>query len=146
MRVVKYLVAPWVGIILYILLTINFGAMGLSPYRRLMSDRDKEKANLEKLETIHQELESLKNALLYDEDTQGVYARELGFAPGNEKFIRIVGLEDPYKRRNLPGEVITASSPEYIPDSHLRGIALAAAVLILVLLFLFDTLDFLRRR
>jgi hypothetical protein len=42
--------------------------------------------------------------------------------------------------------VITASSPEYIPDSHLRGIALAAAVLILVLLFLFDTLDFLRRR
>jgi len=144
MRAVKYLLAPWAGVVVYVLLSINFGAMGFSPYQRLLQEKEREEKNLEQLKLINQELEHTKNALLYDSDTLMVQARELGFSKKNEKFIRVVGLEDPYKRRSSPGETITASQPEYIPDTSLRILACCAAAGILVVLLLGDMLVFLR--
>jgi cell division protein FtsB len=144
MRAAKYLIALWVGVLIYALSSATSGAMGFGAYRQLEVERDKEKANIEELMLINRDLENAKDALLYDRDTLAVYAREQGFAKSDERFIRIVGLGNTPKMMTSPGRTAAAIPPEHTSDRFLHIFSFCAALTVLVCFGAYDFLNYLK--
>ena len=144
MKVVKYLFALWAAILIYTVLAFSFGARGISAYRQLQAEQARQEANIESLQMISRELENTMNSLLHDRDTLAVFARELGYATGQERFIRIVGLGGYQQTRTSAGEVLFAAVPQHIPNLALRIIAFFAGITILACMAAFDFMKILR--
>ena len=89
MRILKYLAAVWFAVIFYAVSSLFAGAAGFSTYSQLNAEKEKQIANLRKLQAINQDIRGRKEALIYDDDTISIYARELGYGGGGERFIRI---------------------------------------------------------
>jgi cell division protein FtsB len=120
MKKIKYLIPLWLGLGIYTLFSLLKGPVSISAYNQLKMERDKLKTNLTSLKFINKELENTKNALMYDRDTIAVYARDLGYSSGRERFIRIVGFEGTKKQRTEPGELFIASKPQYISEEAIK--------------------------
>ena len=146
MNAVKYLFAIWAGVLIYAVLALSFGSRGISTYRQLQAEQARQEANIESLRLINRELENTMNSLVHDEDTLAVFARELGYATAQERFIRIVGLGGYQQTRTSAGEVIFAALPRYIPNLILRIIAFFTGITILVCMVFFDFMRILRER
>ena len=146
MKSVKYLFALWAGILVYSLLSLLFGSMGLSAYSQLEQEMKKQEINTGYLMEINQDLEDTMKSLMYDKDTLSVYAREQGFAGAREKFIRIVGLSGRRNFINQAGEVTFVAEPQYAPDRTIRIIALCTAITIMICMAAFDFLKSLKER
>ncbi|MDR2052918.1 MAG: septum formation initiator family protein [Treponema sp.] len=135
MRLLKYLFPLWVVILVYSLLSFFHGSSGFSAYDGLKTERDKQLANLEALKKIRGELEGNRDALLYDEDTIAVYARELGYGMEGERFVRIAGLSKTMRRQYWAGEVAGAQMPPSMDEKTIRTISLAAGGIVLGFIF-----------
>ncbi|MDR1956633.1 MAG: septum formation initiator family protein [Treponema sp.] len=122
---VKYLIPLWVGIVVYTLFSVVRGPVGVSAYQQLRREHDKLAENMESLRRINKELEITKDALMYDKETIEIYARDLGYSNGNERFIRIVGLEGMRKPLIEPGQLLTAAEPQAISDTTIKIVAFA---------------------
>ena len=146
MKAVKYLFALWAGLLVYVSLTIVFGAVGVSAYRQLEQEQKKQELNIEALMLINSELEETVNSLRYDRDTLAVLAREQSYASPSEKFIRIVGLGLNHKPRISTGDVLYAPEPQYTPDKTLRIIAFCTGISIFLCMCVFDFLKYLDSR
>jgi cell division protein FtsB len=143
MKAEKYLFSLWVGVLIYTVLFILFGAGGFSAQHQLEKDYKMQEENLEKLKLVNWELEEAMNSLLYDKDTLTVYAREQGYASENERFVRIVGLGVSHKNRTFEGMVQFAAEPQYIPTQTLLIIAFCSGVSVFIYLAFFDVLKLL---
>jgi cell division protein FtsB len=128
----KYFAALWFAVVFYSVSSLFMGAAGFSAYRQLNAEKEKQIANLRRLEAINEEISGRKEALIYDNDTIGIYARELGYGSGKERFIRIAGLNGKAKTRISAGEPLLPVPPDYIDDKTLRiaSVALAFAMLL----------------
>lgn len=115
----------WAGIFVYTAFSIGRGPVGVLAYNQLSREHDKLVENMESLKRINKELEITKNALMYDKETIAIYARDLGYSYGNERFIRIVGLEGTKKPRIEAGELLIAAEPRYISDTTIKIVAFA---------------------
>lgn len=146
MNKVKYLFPLWAGVLVYASLSCFFGVMGISAQRQLEKEREKQEMNIEDLKRINDDLESTMNSLLYDKDTLAVYARELGYASADERFIRIVGLGVDRKSLSSAGKVVVAAAPQYTPDRSFRIIALCAGISLFICIAVSDFLKFLRNK
>ena len=146
MKLAKYLLAPWAGILIYALLSVFFGPSGLSAYRQLEREQQRQESNIENLRQINRELEDSMSSLLYDRDTLSIHARELGYASSQERFIRIVGLGVNQKNLTSHGELVIAAEPKYFPNINIRIIAVLAAISIIICLLVFDLLKRLKYR
>jgi cell division protein FtsB len=138
MRAFNYLIALWTAIAVYGVLSLLTGAIGLSAYQQLQTDRDKQWANMKTLRLINENLENTKNSLLYDRDAITVHARELGYRKKNERFIRIVGLGGEKNPHTSPGQILRAGKPDFIPDRTLKIAALCAGLVVFALLLISD--------
>ncbi|MDR2798157.1 MAG: septum formation initiator family protein [Treponema sp.] len=138
---VKYLIPIWIGIFVYTLFSIIRGPVGLSAYNELSREYDRLSENMESLKQINKELESTKNALMYDKETIAIYARDLGYSNGNEQFIRIVGLEGIRKSHLEAGELITAVKPRYISDITIKIVAFSIGAGFLLCMWIPDFLE-----
>ena len=143
MKVTKYLFAVWAGVFIYTLLSVLFGATGLSARHQLERERQRQEENIVNLIQINSELEDSMNSLLYDRDALTIHAREQGYASGQERFIRIVGIG--VNQRNLTsiGELVFATEPHYISNKTIIIIALFSVLSILICMVIFD---FLKRK
>jgi hypothetical protein len=119
---------------------VVYGAAGLLAYRELLSERDGQQENLEKLFIINAGLENIKNSLLYDRDTIAVHARELGYGGKDQRFVRIVGLRETGNNQTRPGEIVRARRPEYAEDRMLKIIALCAGAAVFAFFLVLDIL------
>jgi cell division protein FtsB len=146
MRSIKYLVALWIGVLVYGFCSFLNGATGLAAYRQLEDERTKQQKNMEVLDLINKELESAKDALLYDQDTLTSYARDLGYGEEDERFIRIVGLGNAHKQRTNPGQTVIPLPPDFVPDRTLKIISLCSALTVFICLALFDFLRFFQEK
>ncbi|MDR2159813.1 MAG: septum formation initiator family protein [Treponema sp.] len=143
MRAFKYILALWTAFAVYGIASTLFGAMGFSSFRKLETERDKQRANMENLRFINEKLENTKNSLLYDQDTIAVQARKLGYGRDNERFVRIVGLGSITNPDIAAGRLVIAERPEPVPDRTLKILSISAGAAIFAL---FLALDLLRRR
>jgi cell division protein FtsB len=125
---IKYLVPIWVSIVIYSVLSLFSGAVGISAYNQLLREREKQKQNLETLQELNQKLKGDTDALLYDSDTIAAYARELGYGRSEERFVRIVGLPNRRKQSRDPGQIISAAEPESMDESDIRFISFACGM------------------
>jgi cell division protein FtsB len=146
MRVIKYLAAVWTAVFIYGLCSFFNGATGLSAYRRLEDERLKQRKNMETLRLINRELETTKDALLYDKDTLMTYAKELGYGETHERFIRIVGLGDTKRQQTNPGHTVLAIRPDFIPDKTIKIVSLCAGLTVFISLAIFDLLRFFQEK
>ena len=144
MNVVKYLFAVWAGVLIYAILAFSFGSRGVFAYRQLQSEQARQEANIEGLQLINRELESAVNALRYDADTLSVFARELGYATAQERFIRVVGLGGYQQTRTAAGEIVFAAPPQHLPNVPLRIIAFFTGISLLVCMAAFDFMKLLK--
>ena len=140
MKAAKYLFSIWAGVLIYASLFVLFGPKGFSAQRQLEREQKKQEANIESLKLINRELEDTMNSLLYDKDTLAVYAREQGYASGQEKFIRIVGLGVNQKNTASTGRVISAAEPQYTPEKTIMIIAFCVGASIFICMAVFDLL------
>lgn len=122
------------------------GALGLSAYRHLEDERSRLQKNLEALGLINKELETAKDALLYDRDTLISHAKDMGYGEEDEHFIRIVGLGSTKKQRTNPGQTMIAIPPEFVPDKTLKIVSLCAALTVFICLAIFDLLRFFQEK
>jgi cell division protein FtsB len=138
MRACKYLLVLWTAAAVYAFLSLFTGAMGFSAYRELISERDRQRTNMEKLGRINETLENTKNSLLYDRDTISVYARELGYGEKDRRFVRIVGLGGVKRAALTPGEVVRARRPLFTGDKTIKIAALSAGGAVFALFLFLD--------
>ncbi|GHV94047.1 hypothetical protein AGMMS50293_03670 [Spirochaetia bacterium] len=138
MRVFKYLMGLWTAIAVYSFFTLLCGPRGLSAYNQLLAERDRQWDNMKTLGALNEDLESTKNSLLYDQDTLSVYARQLGYAHENERFIRIVGLGGVKNPHSAAGQVYFASNPDFISDKLIKITALCAGLVVFAVFFIVE--------
>ncbi|MDR0670244.1 MAG: septum formation initiator family protein [Treponema sp.] len=141
MRVVKYGAVFWVLALVYTTVSLLGGAKGIPAYNGLLEERARQKTNIEDLKRINLELESTRNALLYDRDTIRVYARDLGLGEEGEKFVRIVGLGQNREVPLFPGAVITAGERRSMDNQSICLIAVFAALAVFIAFLVQDVLD-----
>jgi hypothetical protein len=124
MRLLKYLFPLWVTVVVYTLFSLLYGPVGFFAHEGLKAERDGQIANIRSLERMNRELEGNRDALLYDETTIAVYARELGYGTNNERFVRIAGFSRPTRPQYQAGDVLTARRPESMDNDHIRIVSL----------------------
>ena len=142
MKFSKYLLAPWLSLAVYTVLSVYNGPAGFVSYRELLAEKQKILENLDKLNITNQELEGTLDALFYDAETIRIKARELGYGEPNERFIRIVGLPGNRSSELKPGMIRTAVQPILSGKSH----SLVSICMGLLLFSLFFAMDFLTER
>ncbi|MDR3277119.1 MAG: septum formation initiator family protein [Treponema sp.] len=128
MKALKYLLPFWLSILIYTVLSLFSGAMGLSAYDQLAAERNRQKANLESLQALNRELAGDMDALLYDSDTIAAYARELGYGRPEEKFLRIVGIPGTLNKEFAEGQIVRAGEPAFLSNEIIRFISLGAGL------------------
>jgi cell division protein FtsB len=143
MRFLKYLLSIWITLATYTILAFLWGATGTYAHEQLVAERNKQRANIEALQNINQELEGALNSLKYDSDTIRVYARGLGYGQRDESFVRIVGLGGAKKQRTTAGQIVIPRTPRYVPDRILWFLAFCAG---LGVLLVWSVSDFMRER
>ncbi|MDR0313571.1 MAG: septum formation initiator family protein [Treponema sp.] len=144
MKVLKYLMPLWFGVIIYAVSSFAFGAKGISAYNQLEAEKIREQANADTLIAINADLKETRDILSSDKENYLAYARELGFARVGEQFIRIVGLGTSSRPLRSPGEAVYTVPPVYIPDQTLRILSFFAAFTLLISMGVYDLLKFLK--
>jgi cell division protein FtsB len=138
MGIVKYLAAVWTAILIYSVFSFFAGSRGLAVYNQLLSERELQWANLKELGNINEELERVKNNLLYDDDTMLIQARQMGYGQDDEQYVRIVGLGKAKNTYVATGKVYLANEPDFFSDRFIKITALCAALAVFALLFAFE--------
>ena len=146
MRSAKYLFAVWVGVLIYVTLTVFFGAKGVYAQYQLEKEYKKQEENIANLGLMNRKLKDFVNFLISDEDTLLVYAREQGYASSEERFIRIVGLGINQQNITNPGIVFIAAEPQYTRNWLFGLISFCAGLTLLIPAAIFDFLKNLRER
>ena len=141
MRVFKYLFALWTAVAVYTLFSFLGGPGGLSAYNYLLSEKERQLANIKELGIINDELEKTKNNLLYDQDTLLIYARQMGYGYEDERFVRVVGLGNETNTPAVTGKVYVAQNPDFISDKSIKIAALCAGLLVFAFVFMLELID-----
>ncbi|MDR2602092.1 MAG: septum formation initiator family protein [Spirochaetaceae bacterium] len=146
MRTLKYIIPIWLSLVFYAVAAFVAGPSGVNAYRQLEEEKEKQEKNINVLKQTSLALEGEKEALIYDEDTISVYARNLGYGESGERFVRIVGLGGTLKQpAKQAGEVYAYNEPLYKDDKTIRIIALAIGAAALFIIALADVILFIKR-
>jgi len=141
MRILKYLIGIWTAIAVYTLFTFLSGPKGISAYDELLSERGMQLSNIGELRNINEELEKVKNNLLYDYDTLLVNARQLNYGLEDERYIRIVGLGNIKNTAAVTGKVYVTAEPDFMADRTIKIISLCAGLLVFAFLFSIELIE-----
>ena len=146
MKLIKYLVPLWIGVLAYTVLSVCFGAKGLSAFSQLETELKKETANAGVLAAINRDLTEARDILHNDKTNYSVYARELGFAAPGESFIRIIGLGSPPKSIISPGQIVTPMAPDFIRERTLQIFSFFLAFTLFISMASYDFLKYMKIR
>jgi hypothetical protein len=144
MRAVKYLAAPWVGVLLYTILSLSFGKTGFDAYRQLEAEKARLSANQNSLSQLGQTLQTREDSLRYDKDVLTVYANSMGYGEPDQRFARIVGLGPLTKPEISPGKAVFAAVPTYLSNTVIAIIAFCAALTLALCMAAYDLLGYVR--
>jgi hypothetical protein len=96
--------------------------------------------NQRALDYTHKEFLKTKENFIHDRDTLSVYARQLGYGAGDEKFIRIKGLSVATNPSLSVGQVLYAANPEFITDKVIKIISACFGLAVLAFFLVKDIL------
>jgi cell division protein FtsB len=134
------MLVPWTIVVVYTFFSFFLGQNGLYARKHLEAERIKLLENQKNLENIQKEFLKNKNTLINDRDTLSVYARQLGYGTEDEQFIRIKGLSVAVNTNMSAGQVLYATSPEFITDTTIKIISAFFGLAVLVFFLVRDIL------
>ena len=141
MSIFKYLIGIWTAIVVYTLFAFLAGPKGLFAYNFLLSEKERQMDNIRELGILNEDLERVKNNLIFDQDTLLVQARQMGYASEDERFIRIVGLSNVLSAPAETGIVYSAHIPEYFSEQNIKIAAISIGFLLFAFLFMLEFID-----
>jgi cell division protein FtsB len=141
MRISKYLIGIWTAIAVYALFSFFSGPKGISAYNQLLFEREQQWANIRELGLLNEELEKAKNNLLYDHDTLLVHARQMGYGYEDERFIRIVGLNNLKTTPTVTGKVYILKEPDFLEDKIIKIVSISVGLLVFTFLFMLEIIE-----
>jgi hypothetical protein len=132
------MLVPWTAVAVYAFFSFFLGQNGLYARKHLEAERLRLLENQKNLENIKKDFLKTRNNLIYDHDTLSVYMRQLGYGKGEEKFIRIKGLNVAVSADMPAGKVFYAAAPEFISDAVIKIISAFFGLAVLVFFFIKD--------
>jgi len=141
MRVFKYILGIWAAIAVYAVFSFLAGPKGLDAYNYLLSEKEQQRINIKELGMLNEELERMRNNLIYDQDTLIVYARQMGYGQDGERFVRIVGLGNTMTAPHVTGNVYLAQNPDFISDRSIKIAAFCVGLLVFAFIFMFEFIE-----
>ncbi len=136
MRFLRYIAVPWTFLLVYTFFSGVLGQNGLYAKKHLESEYLRLIEHERVLENANRSVLTTRNNLMHDPDTLAVYARQLGYGIGNEKFVRIRGLSVAMNGTIPDDKVLYAVEPGFVSDNMIKIISVffGAAVLIFLLI------------
>jgi len=138
MRFLRYMLVPWTAVVVYAFFSFFLGQNGLYARKHLETERIKLVENQKNLENTKRDFLKTKNNLMNDKNSLSVYMRQLGYGTGEEKFLRIKGLNVAIGADLPAGKVLYAESPEFVSDTIIKIISVFFALAVLVFFFIRD--------
>ena len=125
---------------MYSLLTFAFGPSSFKVQKHLESEIERVSQHLASLEAAHKNYLNTAASLVSDAETLSLHMRQLGYGQPDEKFIRIIGLENYITPEMSPGQVLRVAEGDFVSDKSIKITALIFALVMLVFFFTVDLL------
>jgi len=134
------MLVPWTAVAVYAFFSFFLGQNGLYARKHLEAERVRLQGNQKVLENTRKDFLKTRNNLINDQNTLSVYMRQLGYGKGEEKFIRIKGLNVAVSADLPAGKVFYAAAPDFISDAAIKIISTFFGLAVLVFFFIKDML------
>ena len=138
MKRAKYLTVLFVGTLVYVLLSVIWGANGILATQHMEEQKTILRLNKISLQNTNQELSLEVNALTNDKTVIAAYARKLDYVSDGEKLLKITGLPKSEQPLYDAGTIIKHEEPVYLSEILIKTISLFLSLLTFILIFLFD--------
>jgi len=132
------MLVPWTAVAVYAFFSFFLGQNGLYARKHLEAERLRLQGNQKVLENTKKDFLKTRNNLINDQNTLSVYMRQLGYGKGEEKFIRIKGLNVAVSADLPAGKVSYAAAPDFISDAAIKIISAFFGLAVLVFFFIKD--------
>lgn len=134
----KLLLAAFIGIFTYTLVSFFLGRNGLVCYKCLNEQKKEISLQVVNIQNINNELKLEYSALEKDRDVIAAYARRLNYVSNDEKIVKITGLK-PYQSVVYDfGTVAKRKDISFLPESYCKIIGLSFFCLTLIISFSID--------
>ncbi len=134
----KYLATIFLGVFVYVLLSMTFGQNSIHCFNQMEEQRRVISKQTSEIQNINSELTLELAALQNDRAVIAAYARKLDYVSDGEKLVKITGLKPAQTTLYDTGTVLRHDNPDYIPESICKITGLAFGLLSLIVMFLFD--------
>ena len=138
MKRMYFLISVSIGTLIYVLVSLFFGAGGLWAESRLIKQRNLLSENVREIQKINDELELEYTALLEDPEVIASYARNLGFVKEGEHIVRFTGGAKLPEKIYSTGSYYDIEKIQFIPEWICKVLGISVFALCLVLFFLLD--------
>lgn len=138
MKRAKYLVTVFLGVFVYVLLSMSFGQNSIHCCNQMEEQRRLISKQTSEIQNINSELSLELAALQSDRAVIAAYARKLDYVSDGEKLVKITGLKPAQTTLYDTGTVLRHEEPDYIPEQICKITGLAFGFLSFIVLLLFD--------
>lgn len=134
----RFLLATFVGIFVYTLVSFIAGRNGVICYAQLNEQKKEISLQVANIQNINNELKLEFSALEKDRDVIAAYARKLNYVSNDEKIVKINGLK-PYQSAIYDfGTVLKRKPINFLSESYCKIFGLIFFSLTLLILLLVD--------
>ena len=138
MKRFSFLIASFLGILTYVILSLIGGKDGFLSENQLNQQKQILSIHTAEIQKINDELTLEYMALQKDPDVIAAYARKLGYISEGEKLVKVKGIPAYETQIFDPGTVIQPEPVRYVSESVCKCTALAIFFLVYIVLFLYD--------
>ncbi len=138
MKRMYFLISVSVGTLIYVLVSLFFGAGGLWAESQLIKQRNLLSENVREIQKINDDLELEYTSLLEDPEVIASYARRLGFVKEGEHIVRFTGGAKLPEKIYSTGSYYDIEKIQFIPEWICKVLGISVFVLCLLLFFLLD--------
>lgn len=135
----RFLLATFVGIFVYTLVSFIAGRNGVICYTQLNEQKKEISLQVANIQNINNELKLEFSALEKDRDVIAAYARKLNYVKSDEKIVKINGLKPAQTTLYDTGSVIYHEKTIFLAEKYCKIIALFFCFLTFILVFLTDS-------
>lgn len=149
MNWIKLLNTIFIGMLVYVMLSVFVGKQGIWAYAQLQEYKVLITSNIKNLQDINEKITIDKKTMLNDDDTIAAYARSMGFIYDNENLVKITGIPVFSNAVYETGAKINPPQIIYMPDWMAKGIGFCVFLfvnLISSLVFLLKTSSVTRKK
>jgi len=127
---IKFLNAVFIGMSVYVLLSVFLGKQGVWAYNQLHTYKILIADNVQNLQDINENLNIDKTSLSKDPDVLEAYAHSMGFIKDGENLVKITGMKAYSNKVYDAGSKIKTPLIVFMPDWIAKGIGFAVFLLI----------------